>query len=77
MVHLGDIIRKHGISFHCYANDPQLYISSCPDETYQLPKLAECIADIKNRMNSNVLKKFRKKSITILAWFYQHCIGSH
>ncbi len=47
MLPLGDIIRKHGVSFHCYADDTQLYISSRPDETHQIEKLTECIVDIK------------------------------
>ncbi|CAM4649934.1 hypothetical protein PO909_011317 [Leuciscus waleckii] len=34
---------KQGVSFHCYANDTQLYISSRPDETYQFTKLTELI----------------------------------
>jgi len=42
---LGDIIRKYGISFHCYAVDMQLYISSHPEETCQFTKLMECIAE--------------------------------
>ncbi len=55
MLPLGDIIRKHGDGFHCYADDTQLYISLRPDETYQFAKLTECIADIKNWMTSNFL----------------------
>ncbi len=55
MLPLGDIIRKHGVSFHCYADDTQLYISSRPDETHQIEKLTECIVDIKNWMTSNFL----------------------
>ncbi len=54
MLPLGYIIRKHGVSFHC-VDDTQLYISLWPDETYQFPKLTECIVDIKNWMTSNFL----------------------
>ncbi len=48
MLPLGNIIRKHRVSFHCYADDTQLYISSRPGEIYQIEKLMECIVDIKN-----------------------------
>ncbi len=47
MLPLGNIIRKHGVSFHCYADDTQLYISSWPGETHQIEKLMECIVNIK------------------------------
>ncbi len=31
---LGNIIRKYGVSFHCYADNTQLYNSWRPDEKY-------------------------------------------
>ncbi len=36
------------VSFHCYADDIQLYISLQPEETYQFEKLTKYIVDIKN-----------------------------
>ncbi len=54
-VALGNIIRKYGISFHCYADDTQLYISTKPDETSKLSKLTECVKNIKDWMTSNFL----------------------
>ena len=61
MLPLGDIIRKHGISFHCYADDTQLSISSKPNETYQFTKLTECTADITNWMTRNFLLILKKQ----------------
>ncbi len=55
MLPLGNIIRKHGVSFHCYADETQLYISLQPGETHQIEKVTECIVNIKNWMTSNFL----------------------
>ncbi len=50
MLPLGNIIRKYGISFHCYADDTQLYIS-----TSYISKLTECVKNVKDWMTNNVL----------------------
>ncbi len=55
MLPLRNIIRKHGVGFHCYADDTQLNIYSRPGETHQIEKLVECIVDIKNWMTNNFL----------------------
>ena len=55
MLPLGNIIRKYGISFHCYADDTQLYISTRPGETSKLSKLTECVKNVKDWMTNNFL----------------------
>ncbi len=55
MLPLGNIIRKYGISFHCYADDTQLYISTRPDEISKLSKLTECVKNVKDWMTNNFL----------------------
>ena len=58
--HLGDIIRKHQIKFHLYADDTQLYISFKPRNQATaenaLQRLSACISDIKVWLNMNKLK---------------------
>ena len=55
MLPLGNIIRKHNIHFHCYADDTQLYLSMRPDEINQVVQLQECLRDIKSWMTCNFL----------------------
>ncbi|KAI5085474.1 hypothetical protein C0J45_5310, partial [Silurus meridionalis] len=55
MLPLGEIIHKHGIRFHCYADDTQLYISAKPDERDQLNNVEKCVKDIRQWMLNNFL----------------------
>ena len=52
---LGQIIHKHGINFHCYADDTQLYLSVKRDEVTQLSKMEACHLNIKEWMAQNFL----------------------
>ena len=49
----GNIIKKHSVNFHCYADDTRLYLSMKPDKTSQLAKLKACLRGIKIWMTRN------------------------
>ncbi|KAF4085663.1 hypothetical protein AMELA_G00097960 [Ameiurus melas] len=53
MLPLGQIISKHGISFHCYADDTQLYVSAKPEDRQKLSKVEDCVNDIRRWMLTN------------------------
>ncbi len=72
MLPLGNIIRKHGVSFHSYADDTQLYISSRPGETPQIEKLMECIVDKKNWMPNNFLLLNSEKTEVLIIGSKKH-----
>ena len=57
LLHLGAILRKHGIVYHIYADDTQLYISFKSKEPLEsLEKLNTCISDIRVWMIKKKLK---------------------
>eukprot|EP00918_Siedleckia_nematoides_P064389 GHVU01140017.1.p1 GENE.GHVU01140017.1~~GHVU01140017.1.p1 ORF type:complete len:519 (-),score=24.55 GHVU01140017.1:616-2172(-) len=54
---LGDIVRRHNVSFHLYADDTQLYLQFLPSDLKRtLEQMENCIADIRQWMTANHLK---------------------
>lgn len=62
---LGNIFGKHGISFHCFANDTQLYLP-LKHPTKSLDSLLACLNDIKNWMEKNFLMLNEEKTEVIV-----------
>ena len=53
---LGNIVRNHGINFHCYADDTQLYLSAKPDTIAKLSNMEACfLKDTKECLAHNFL----------------------
>ncbi|KAG1928623.1 hypothetical protein F2P79_023546, partial [Pimephales promelas] len=62
MLPLGMIVRKHGLHFHCYADDTQLYISTKPSTSLPPVPLTNCLKDIKHWLDNNLLKLNKDKT---------------
>lgn len=62
MLPLGSIIMRHGISFHSYSDDTQLYAAMSPDDTGPIDSLFNCILNIMAWMSQNFLKLNQNKT---------------
>ncbi len=56
MASLGSVIQKHGFSYHCYADDTQLYLSFHPDDLTIAARISACLADISCWMKDHHLQ---------------------
>ena len=63
---LGRIIQRHGLTYHLYADDTQLYMAFKPSDVTSksdaISRIEACVADIRIWMNDNFLKLNDDKS---------------
>lgn len=53
---LGSVITSHGFSYHCYADDTQLFLSFPPSDTDIATRISRCLADVSKWTTANHLK---------------------
>ncbi len=52
---MGSIFRKHGVSFHCYADDTQIYLPLKRNKHAALESLFACLDEVKTWFSLNFL----------------------
>ena len=71
MAPVGDILRKHDIKFHMYADDIQIFLDFVPtvpgEAACCLHKLSSCISDVQKWMLRNKLKLNEDKTEFFIA----------
>ncbi len=67
MASLGSVIQKHGFSYHCYADDTQLYLSFHPDDLTIAARISACLTDISCWMKDHHLQlKLAKTELLVV-----------
>ncbi len=70
VVKLGSTIRKHGLLFHCYADDSQLYVPLRKNDTVR--PLLDCLDDIKAWM-SLIFLSFNENKTEVMVFRFRRC----
>ena len=65
---IGDIVARHGMHYHCYADDTQIYLTVERDESIvaALKKVELCVVEVAAWLTKNLLKLNREKSEAIV-----------
>ncbi len=66
MLPLGSILRKYSVSFHCYADNTQLYVPFKSSDYTAMERLLACLNDVKAWMSMNFLSLNESKTELIL-----------
>ena len=53
---LGEVLRRHNMNFHFYADDSQVYFSFDSNSSVIVPRIEACLHDIATWMSLNKLK---------------------
>ena len=72
---LRDVLSRHHIRYHCYADDVQIYVSFVPNQqnaSSAIQKLESCLVDVIQWMGSHSLKLNNDKSEMILLGSVAH-----
>ncbi len=73
MASLGSVIQKHGFSYHCYADDTQLYLSFHPDDLTIAARISACLADISCWMKDHHLQlNLAKTELLTFTFTFSH-----
>uniref|UniRef100_A0A3B4GYQ8 Reverse transcriptase domain-containing protein n=1 Tax=Pundamilia nyererei TaxID=303518 RepID=A0A3B4GYQ8_9CICH len=66
MLPLSSIFEKHNVSFHCYADDIQIYLHLTGDALSSPHPLFDCLSDVKDWLSRNFLTLNGKKTEIIV-----------